>query len=383
MKVLIATDSFKGSMTSIEVSNFLEKALKKIDKSIEIIKVPIADGGEGMVDALLEANKGKKIKIKVLGSLGKTIDSFYGISQDGKTAYIEVASAIGLYLLDENERNPLKTSTYGVGQLILDAIKRGCKNIVIGLGGSSTNDGGMGMARALGVKFLSQSGEELLGLGCDLDKVKKIDISNLDPSLKNIEFKVACDVDNPLTGRNGATHTFAKQKGASEQDILKLERGMLNYQEVIKNSLNKDVSNIKGGGAAGGLGVALITYLDGRLEPGIQLLINETNLEEKIKDVDLVITGEGKIDNQTLHGKVPSGIAALAKKYNKKTIAIAGKVDIKKDGLKELGIYDILCITPEDQSINEAMKRGRENIFNIAKLIYDKYLMKGDKGNVF
>lgn len=374
MRILIAADSFKGSMTSIEVSNSLEHGFKKIDNTIEIIKVPISDGGEGMVDALLSANNGSKIDVKVTGPLGKIIDSFYGVSQDGKTAYIEVAAAIGLYLLGENERNPLKTSTFGVGELILEAVKRECKNIVIGLGGSATNDGGIGMARALGVKFLSEAGEELLGFGYDLEHIRKIDISNLNSNLRNIQFKVACDVDNPLIGRNGAAHTFAAQKGASEKDILQLEEGMINYQEVIRKDLNIDVSNIKGAGAAGGLGAAVVTYLDAKILSGIQLVIEETNLEEKIKGSDLVITGEGKIDKQTLHGKVPVGISSLAKKYNKKTIAIAGKVEIKNDDLKEFGIDDVLCITPEGQSITEAMKSGKENTENLAKVIYKKYI---------
>ncbi|RKD29499.1 glycerate kinase [Thermohalobacter berrensis] len=375
MKVLIATDSFKGSMTSIEVANYLEKGLKEIDRSLEITKVPISDGGEGMVEAFLAANNGSKIKLNVTGPLGNIVDSFYGISDDGSTAYIEVASAIGLYLLDKHKRNPIETTSYGVGELILDAVNRGCKNVIIGLGGSSTNDGGMGMARALGVKFLSKSGEELLGFGFELGLVDKIDISNLDSRLKDVNFRIACDVDNPLTGKKGAAHTFASQKGASYKEILQLEKGMINYQNAIKESLGIDVSRIKGGGAAGGLGAGLVAYLNADIVPGIKLIIEETNLEEKIKNVDLVITGEGKIDNQTLHGKVPAGISALAKKYNKRTIAIAGKVDIEEEVLKSLDIHSVLCITPKGQSIDEAMKRGKENTFKIAKVIYEKHLI--------
>lgn len=379
MRILIATDSFKGSMTSIEVANSLEKGFKEIDGTINIIKVPISDGGEGMVDALLSVNNGEIIKIPVTGAIGKTIDSFYGILQNGKTAYIEVAAVIGLYLLDEKERNPLNTSTFGVGELILDAAKRGCKKIIIGLGGSSTNDGGMGMARALGVKFLSKSGNELLGFGRDLQHVNRIDISRLDPNVKDIEFKVACDVDNPLTGKSGATYVFAPQKGASDRDMIQLEKGMLHYQEIIRKHIGIDVSCIKGFGAAGGLGAALAVYLNAKIVSGIKLVIEETDLEEKIMDADLIITGEGKIDNQTFHGKVPVGISSLAKKYNKKTIAIAGKVDIDRHSLRKLGLYDILCITPSGQSDDEAMKRAKENTLNIAKVIYKKYLIKGDK----
>ncbi|PAB58452.1 glycerate kinase family protein [Anaeromicrobium sediminis] len=376
MKILIGTDSFKGSMTSLEVANYLEKGFKYIDKNLEIIKVPISDGGEGMIDALIGNDNGIKVQLKVVGPLGRTIDSFYGISGNGNTAYIEVATAIGLYLLDEHERNPLNTSSFGVGQLILHAVENGCKNIIVGLGGSSTNDGGMGMARALGVKFLTSNGDELIGCGSDLEKVHKIDLSSMDKRLKNISFKIACDVDNPLTGKNGATHIFSPQKGADEKIICQLEKGMLNYESIIEKDLNIEVSQIKGGGAAGGLGVAFVTYLNGEMEQGIKLVIDEIGLEEKIKRAHLVITGEGKIDNQTLYGKVPVGVSVLAKKHNKKTIAIAGKVEIENEDLKSFGIEDIICITPENQSIEEAMAKAKENTFNIAKVIYEKHLMK-------
>ncbi|MCM1992184.1 glycerate kinase [Oceanirhabdus seepicola] len=374
MKILIATDSFKGSMTSNEVAGFLESGFKTIDEELEIIKVPISDGGEGLVDSLISSNNGKRVELNVTGPLGKEISSYYGLSEDGKTAYIEVATAIGLYLLNENERNPMNTTTYGVGELILDAVGKGCNNIIVGLGGSSTNDGGMGMARALGVRFLSKTGEELLGYGKELELVNKIDLSNMPSVLKAVNFKIACDVDNPLTGENGATYVFSPQKGANTEMMVELEKGMLNYQAVIEETLKSDISKTRGGGAAGGLGAAFLSYLDGKMVQGIKLVIAETKLEEKIKTADLIITGEGKIDNQTLYGKVPVGISSLGKKYNKKTIAIAGKVDIENEDLFDCGIEDIICITPEGMMLEDAMKRAKENTFNIAKVIYEKYI---------
>ncbi|MFR5266877.1 glycerate kinase [Clostridium sp.] len=363
MKFVLAPDSFKESMTSKEACDAMERGIKKVINDAQCIKVPMADGGEGTVEALAYGSKGKIKKVFVTGPLGKhKVDASYGIFGDGKRAIIEMAEASGIRLVKRELRNPLITTTYGTGELILDAIDNGAKHIIIGIGGSATNDGGAGMLQALGGKLLDKEGNELGFGGVELLKLHKIDLSTLDSRIKDINFEVACDVTNPLIGENGASYIFGKQKGASKEDMKVLDKALTNYAEVIKRDLGIDVRYVEGAGAAGGLGAALLVFLNGKLKSGIELVIKHTELEEKLKDADYVFTGEGAIDSQTIYGKTPMGVAMVAKKHGVKTIAFAGKVGDGVENLYDIGIKSIFSIMREVESLDEALKNGIENL---------------------
>ena len=363
MKFVLAPDSFKESMTSKEACDAMERGIKKVINDAQCIKVPMADGGEGTVEALAYGSKGKIKKVFVTGPLGKhKVDASYGIFGDGKRAIIEMAEASGIRLVKRELRNPLITTTYGTGELILDAIDNGAKHIIIGIGGSATNDGGAGMLQALGGKLLDKEGNELGFGGVELLKLHKIDLSTLDSRIKDINFEVACDVTNPLIGENGASYIFGKQKGASKEDMKVLDKALTNYAEVIKRDLGIDVRYVEGTGAAGGLGAALLVFLNGKLKSGIELVIKHTELEEKLKDADYVFTGEGAIDSQTIYGKTPMGVAMVAKKHGVKTIAFAGKVGDGVENLYDIGIKSIFSIMREVESLDEALKNGIENL---------------------
>lgn len=363
MKFVLAPDSFKESMTSKEACDAMERGIKKVINDAQCIKVPMADGGEGTVEALAYGSKGKIKKVFVTGPLGKDkVNASYGIFGDGKRAIIEMAEASGIRLVKRELRNPLITTTYGTGELILDAIDNGAKHIIIGIGGSATNDGGAGMLQALGGKLLDKEGNELGFGGVELLKLHKIDLSTLDSRIKDINFEVACDVTNPLVGENGASYIFGKQKGASKEDMKVLDKALTNYAEVIKRDLGIDVRYVEGAGAAGGLGAALLVFLNGKLKSGIELVIKHTELEEKLKDADYVFTGEGAIDSQTIYGKTPMGVAMVAKKHRVKTIAFAGKVGDGVENLYDIGIKSIFSIMREVESLDEALKNGIENL---------------------
>lgn len=363
MKFVLAPDSFKESMTSKEACDAMERGIKKVINDAQCIKVPMADGGEGTVEALAYGSKGKIKKVFVTGPLGKhKVNASYGIFGDGKRAIIEMAEASGIRLVKRELRNPLITTTYGTGELILDAIDNGAKHIIIGIGGSATNDGGAGMLQALGGKLLDKEGNELGFGGVELLKLHKIDLSTLDSRIKDINFEVACDVTNPLIGENGASYIFGKQKGASKEDMKVLDKALTNYAEVIKRDLGIDVRYVEGAGAAGGLGAALLVFLNGKLKSGIELVIKHTELEEKLKDADYVFTGEGAIDSQTIYGKTPMGVAMVAKKHGVKTIAFAGKVGDGVENLYDIGIKSIFSIMREVESLDEALKNGIENL---------------------
>lgn len=363
MKFVLAPDSFKESMTSKEACDAMERGIKKVINDAQCIKVPMADGGEGTVEALAYGTKGKIKKVFVTEPLGKDkVNASYGIFGDGKRAIIEMAEASGIRLVKRELRNPLITTTYGTGELILDAIDNGAKHIIIGIGGSATNDGGAGMLQALGGKLLDKEGNELGFGGVELLKLHKIDLSTLDSRIKDINFEVACDVTNPLIGENGASYIFGKQKGASKEDMKVLDKALTNYAEVIKRDLGIDVRYVEGAGAAGGLGAALLVFLNGKLKSGIELVIKHTELEEKLKDADYVFTGEGAIDSQTIYGKTPMGVAMVAKKHGVKTIAFAGKVGDGVENLYDIGIKSIFSIMREVESLDEALKNGIENL---------------------
>ncbi|MCP1224324.1 glycerate kinase [Sebaldella sp. S0638] len=376
MKVVAAIDSFKGSMTSLEVSEAFEKGVKKVYKDAEFLKIPLADGGEGTVKALIDNLDGKMVNIKVKDPLMRDVDSFYGISGDGKTAVIEMAAASGLPLLDSDERDPMKATTFGTGELIKDALEKGCREFIIGIGGSATNDAGIGMLSALGYIFLDENGDELNPNGENLLKIKSFRDNKVMKEVSEAKFLIACDVDNPFYGSNGAAYVYGKQKGATEEMIKILDKGMENFSNVIKNIKKTDISNISGAGAAGGLGGAFMAFFNSELKPGIDIITEKIELEKSIKGSDYVITGEGRIDFQTAMGKTPSGVAKLAKKYGIPVIAIGGSVDDEIGNIYECGITAAFSIIDSPMTLNEAMdtknaqrlvEKTAEQIFRVIK----------------
>lgn len=358
MKIVVAPDSFKGSLTAMEVAETIEKGIKKVDEKIEVIKAPMADGGEGTVQSLVDATGGKIIETFALDPLLRRIKAFYGILGDNKTAVIEMAAASGLPLLKENERNPLKATTYGTGELILDALNRGCRNIIIGIGGSATNDGGEGMAKALGIEFTDRDGKDIGFGGGSLYKLYKIDLSKIDKRIYECNILAACDVDNPLCGERGASFVFGPQKGASPEDVKILDNNLRHYGEIIEKTLGKKIINYEGAGAAGGLGAGLLVFLNAELKSGVEIVIETTGLEKKIKDADLAITGEGMIDFQTAFGKAPYGVAQVASKYGVPVIAITGGIGKGANTLYNKGFNSIFSIVDRPMSLNEAMENG-------------------------
>jgi len=354
MKVLIAIDSFKGSISSIDGSKAISLGIKDIYPDAEIITLPLADGGEGTAESLVQATEGQLIQKEVTGPLNEKVDAIYGILGDQKTAVIEIASACGLPLVPSDRRNPLLTTTYGVGELICDAIDRGCREFIIGLGGSATNDAGVGMLQALGFRFLNQHDEEIGLGGRGLQNIQKVDVTSVHPEIKNCKFKVACDVNNPLYGPNGATHVFGPQKGATAKMIIELDKGLKNFAQITLNTLGTDIHNIAGAGAAGGLGAAFAGFLRTKLQSGIQLVLDIIRIEEKIQGVDYVITGEGKLDGQTSMGKAPLGITQLAVRYNIPVIALAGSIE-ETSTLNELGISSCFSIINAPMTLEQAM----------------------------
>jgi len=363
MKFVLAPDSFKESITAKEACDAMERAIKKVVKDAECIKVPMADGGEGTVEALVGATNGKLVDIFVTPPIGEgKVKATYGILGDGEKAIIEMASASGIQLVKREERNPLIATTFGTGELILDAIKKGVKHILIGIGGSATNDGGAGMIQALGGHLLDKDGNELAFGGLALSKLHKIDLSNIDKRLEEITFEAACDVTNPLIGETGASRIFGPQKGATEEMVVALDKALENYANVIKKDLGKEVTYVEGAGAAGGLGAALLAFLNAKLLRGIDLIIEHTELEEKIKGADFVFTGEGGIDSQTIFGKTPMGVATAAKRQGVKTIAFAGKVEDGSENLYDVGITSIFGILRGVTSLDYALKDGIKNL---------------------
>lgn len=354
-KIVIAPDSFKGSLTAKEVADSMEKGINKVMDHVEIVKIPMADGGEGTVQSLVDATGGKIIHLKTHGPLCKKVNSFYGILGDKETAIIEMAASSGLMLISEEEKNPLKTTTYGTGELIKHALDMGCKNIIIGIGGSATNDGGAGALTALGAKFLDKQGREIGLGGGSLINLDHIDISELDQRLNNSNIVVACDVDNPLCGPNGASAVFGPQKGADGKMVRLLDQSLLKFAMVIKQDLGMDIKDIPGAGAAGGLGGGLLAFLKAKLKRGVDIVIEITDLENKLKDADLVFTGEGMIDYQTAYGKTPYGVANIAKKYNIPVIAIAGSIGEGEETLYKYGFDSIFSILEKPLSLEDAM----------------------------
>lgn len=376
MNIVIAPDSFKESLSAKAVASNIAIAIEKIMPDANILQVPISDGGEGLLETLVTPSEGKLVSVNVKDPLLRNIRANYGILGDGTTAVVEMATASGLELLKENEKNPLITSTYGTGQLIKDALKKGCTKIIIGLGGSATNDGGMGMIKALGGKFLNKEGESIDEGGGAMDSLNRIDITELDKRLFKCEIIGACDVSNPITGKQGASFVFGGQKGGNTLELEQLDKNLIHYVSIIKSDFSKEVKEIEGTGAAGGTGMALLAFFDAKLVRGIDLIIDALQLEVHIKNADLVVTGEGKIDRQTLYGKTISGVAKIAKKHGIPVIAIAGKIENDIDEVYKIGVTSIFSIVNQPMDLQESMRKTDYliqscvmNIFRIIKVL--------------
>lgn len=358
LKVLVAPDSFKGSISALEAAEAVERGILRAAVQAEVLKVPMADGGEGTVEAMVAATGGEIRKTEATGPMGDRISAFYGILGGGETGVVEMAAASGLPLVPAEKRNPLAATSFGTGELIKKAVEDGCKRLVVGIGGSATNDGGMGMLQALGVRFLDGGGADLGFGGGELERIHTIDIAHLHPGIKNVEILTAVDVKNPLCGPEGASHVFGPQKGAGPEMVERLDRGLENYARRIKEFLGKDIKDVPGVGAAGGMGAGLLAFLGAALRPGIDIVTEVAGLEDKIRRCDLVITGEGNTDYQTAYGKVPAGISAMAAKYGKPVVCLSGGLGKGTEALYEKGITALFSIADRPMSLEEAMKNA-------------------------
>ena len=339
-------------------------------KDAEVIVKPLADGGEGTTDALIEGLNGERVDVTVTGPYHEPVNAYYGYLKDTNTAVMEMASAAGITLV--TKKDPLRASTYGVGEMIADALKRGCKNFMIGIGGSATNDGGIGMLKALGFEFFDEDGNDVGEGAAALVKIEVIRTENKNPLLSGAKFQIACDVKNPLCGKQGATYIFGPQKGVTEEQKEQVDEAMRHYADVTKESLDCDFADCEGAGAAGGLGYAFLSYLAGELIPGVELILQATGLEEKMKNADVVVTGEGRLDAQTVMGKAPVGVAALAKKYNAKVIAFAGSVAPEASVCNQAGIDAFFPIVRGACTLEEAMQREKamENLTDSVEQVF-------------
>lgn len=378
MKIVVVIDSFKGSLSSLEAGRRAEEGIKRVDPLAKVVVKPLADGGEGTVDALVEGMKGKKEMLTVKGPLGAPVQCEYGILEEEKTAIIEMAGAAGLTLIKKEERNPELTSTYGVGEVILDAIQKGCRRFIVGIGGSATNDGGVGMLKALGYEFLDERGDSIkdgaIGLR-DLSYIKKEEV---DPRLKECEFFIACDVNNPLCGETGCSAVYGPQKGADEAMVKRMDLWMQHYAKVVKEAFPKAEDEAAGAGAAGGLGFAFLAFTNAVLESGIQIVMKEIRLEEALKDADLVITGEGRLDGQTAMGKAPVGVAKLAKTYRLPVLAFAGSVTKEAKKCNDNGIDAYFPILRTIATLEEAMdpETAGENLADTVEQVMRLYTLE-------
>ncbi len=369
MKFLFASDSFKGTLSSLRIAELLTTAAKETFPKCICTSIETADGGEGTTDAVLAAVKGNRIPLTVKGPLWKNTKCFYG-QLDDRRAIMEMASASGLPLISESERDPRKTTTYGTGEMIRDALDKGFRDISIAIGGSATNDGGMGCMSALGVRFLDSEGHELTGCGENLIKISQIDISELDSRIAETDFTVMCDVNNPLCGENGATFTFGKQKGGTPETLIELEQGMLHYREILLQQFGIDANTVSGAGAAGGLGIALLLFLKATLKSGIETVLNLVDFDSKLKDVSLVVTGEGCTDWQSAFGKVMYGVGVHSKKYDIPVVAIVGSMGEGAEKIYESGIDSIITTVNAPMDLDAALTRAEELYLNAARRLF-------------
>lgn len=373
MTIVLAPDSFKESLTAKEVCDAMEAGIHRANPHINCIKVPMADGGEGTMQSLVDATNGNIYSVKVSDPLGRTVNAEYGILGGGEVAVFEMAAASGLHLVSKDERNPLKTSTFGTGQIIAACLNHPIKKLLIGIGGSATNDGGAGMIQALGAKLMDKNGNNLEPGGGSLDKLDIIDLSALDKRLKNIDIEVACDVSNPIVGKEGASYIFGPQKGASESMVRILDSNLSHFSSIVEKNLGINIKNLQGGGAAGGLGAGLSVFLNATLKSGIKMVMEYTGLEKQLKKADMVWTGEGSLDSQTIYGKTPFGVAKSAKKFNLPVIALAGSLGSGSEILYDHGFDALFSVLNQVETLPSALANGRRNIQrtseNIMRLI--------------
>ncbi|GJJ02980.1 glycerate kinase [Duganella rhizosphaerae] len=369
MKIVIAPDSFKESLTALAVANEIEAGFREFFPDAEYVKLPVADGGEGTVQAMIDASGGRRVELQVSGPLGEPVAAFYGLMGDGATAVIEMAAASGLELVPTAQRDPLRTSSYGTGQLIRDALDAGARRFVLGVGGSATNDGGAGMVQALGGRLLDAAGRDLQPGGGALDGLQHIDLSGLDARIKDCVFDIACDVSNPLVGPQGASHIFGPQKGATPAMIEQLDANLRHYADVIARELGQQVADVPGAGAGGGIGAAMLVFLGGSLRPGSEIVTAAVGLDAAVADADLVITGEGRIDSQSIHGKTPIGVARVAQRHGKPVIAIAGCLAPGAAVVHQHGIHAVFGAVSRPCTVEQALAEAAQNVRSAARNI--------------
>ncbi len=383
MKIIIAPDSFKASMTATEAATAIECGIKKIIGDADIIKIPMADGGEGTVSALVASTKGRFAETTAYDPLGNKRTGIYGILGDEKTAVIEMAAISGLPLVPQDLQNPLHTTTYGTGEMIRDALDAGCREFIIGIGGSATNDAGTGMAQALGVIFFQEDGSEITDLMCGglLRDVASIDLSGLHPAIIESHITVACDVDNPLLGPRGCAYVYAPQKGATPEIVDKLDNDMAHFINIAEKATGNSVRDVPGAGAAGGLGAGLMAFLNAELKPGIELVLNASDFPNRISGADMIITGEGKLDYQTVFGKTIAGITSAARQKNIPVIALAGTIEPSLK-LYEIGLLSYFSICPGPINLADAIQRGPDLLEDLAERVMRLYIkQESDIGN--
>jgi len=368
MKIVIAPDSFKESLSAAEAAEAIEAGFREIFPEATFCRIPLADGGEGTAATLVAATAGRIVAVTVTGPLGEPVAAFYGLCGDGRTAVMEMAAASGLMLVPLPLRNPLLTTSFGTGELLRVALDAGVEKVIIGIGGSATNDGGAGMLQALGARLLDVDNREIGKGGGELARLERIDANGLDPRLGKMTIEVACDVTNPLLGERGASAVYGPQKGATRAMVALLEENLARYADLVLRDLGADVASVPGAGAAGGMGAALLA-IGGRLRPGIDIVMEAVGLEAALRDADLVITGEGRLDGQTAHGKVAVGVARLAKRYNRPVIALAGSLGDGCEAVLAHGIDAWFSVTPRPCSLEEALARGGENLQRTARSV--------------
>jgi glycerate kinase len=368
MKIVIAPDSFKESLSSEAVAEAIGRGFASIFPDAEQVLLPVADGGEGTTEALVAATAGQLFKQSATGPLGVMVEAFWGLLGDGKTAVVETAAASGLDLISTDQRDPLSATTRGTGELILSAIDNGAKHIIVGLGGSATNDAGVGMLQALGASFLEVTGKEIPVGGAGLAHLHSVDLSNMDERLKDVTFNVACDVDNPLVGENGASAIFGPQKGATPDQVALLDENLAHFAEITRATTDKNIVNIPGAGAAGGLGGAFLGYLNAELKSGIDIVLDTVEFEKHLEGASLVITGEGRIDSQTIRGKTPVGVSKRAKALaDIPVIALAGSVAADADVVFEHGIDALFSVVPGVVTLEKALADADTNLVKTAR----------------
>lgn len=369
MKIVIAPDSWKESLTALEVANHIAQGFREIFPEAEYQLIPLADGGEGTVEAMVAATGGRKITVPVIGPLGEEIDAFFGLDSTGRRAFIEMAAASGIEIVPPAQRNPLITTSWGTGELIRHALDAGARHLIIGIGGSATNDGGAGMAQALGAKLLDKDGKPLGQGGGALQRLARIDLSGLDKRLAACRIDVACDVNNPLTGEQGASAIFGPQKGATPDMVKQLDENLAHYAEVIKRDVQREVLTLPGGGAAGGMGAALFAFCGAQLRPGIEIVTEALGFEEAVRGASLVITGEGRLDSQSVHGKVPVGVARVARRHNIPVIGIAGSLTADVGVVHRHGIDAVFSVLYRLCTLEEALSEAGDNLQKAARNI--------------